>query len=167
MANRPDRANWSAARGFTAPILRKPARRGTGTGCAVTAGPAAPAAFAQGGDGGGGGGGGGRKLGPAVSTSGTGTLGSPWTLKSQHDDDGPGLVAGEEFQINTPAGHVWTVTLADNGTPFFSQDVTADATGLKAMSKAADTGTDQHMTAHAVDKATGEVVDGAVDLPAN
>jgi hypothetical protein len=128
---------------------------------------AAPAAFAQGGSGGGGGGGGGRKLGPAVSTSGTGTLGSPWTLKSQHDDDGPGLVAGEEFEINTPAGHVWTVTLADNGTPFFSQDVTADATGLKAMSKAADTGTDQHMTAHAVDKATGEVVDGAVDLPAN
>jgi hypothetical protein len=123
---------------------------------------AAPAAFAQGG-----GGGGGRNLGPAVSTSGTGTLGSPWTLKSQHDDDGPGLVAGEEFEINTPAGHVWTVTLADNGTPFFSQDVTADATGLKAMSKAADTGTDQHMTAHAVDKATGEVVDGAVDLPAN
>jgi hypothetical protein len=122
---------------------------------------AAPAAFAQGGSGGGG-----RKLGPAVSTSGTGTLGSPWTLKSQHDDDGPGLVAGEEFEINTPAGHVWTVTLADNGNPFFSQDVTADATGLKAMSKAADTGTDQHMTAHAVDKATGEVVDGAVDLPA-
>jgi hypothetical protein len=126
---------------------------------------AAPAGFAQGGNGGGSGGG--RKLGPAVSTSGTGTLGSPWTLKSQHDDDGPGLVAGEEFEINTPAGHVWTVTLADNGTPFFSQDVTADATGLKAMSKAADTGTDQHMTAHAVDKATGEVVDGAVDLPAN
>src|SRR3954451_6241810 len=73
---------------------------------------AAPAAFAQGG-------GGGRKLGPAVSTSGPATLGSPWTLKSQHDDDGPGLVAGEEFEINTPAGHVWTVTLADNGTPFF------------------------------------------------
>jgi len=128
---------------------------------------AAPTAFAQGGSGGGSGSGSGRRLGPAVSTSGTGTLGSPWTLKSQHDDDGPGLVAGEEFEINTPAGHVWTVTLADNGTPFFSQDVTADATGLKAMSKAADTGTDQHMTAHAVDKATGEVVDGAVDLPAN
>ena len=128
---------------------------------------AAPAAFAQGGDGGGsGGGGGGRKLGPAVSTSGTGTLGSPWTLKSQHDDDGPGPVVGEEFEIKTPAGHVWTVTLADNGTPFFSQDVTADATGLKAMSKTADLGIDQHMSAHAVDKATGEVVDGAVDLPA-
>jgi hypothetical protein len=121
------------------------------------------AAFAQGGDGGGGGG---RRLGPAVSTSGTGTLGSPWTLKSQHDDDGPGPVVGEEFQINTPAGHVWTVTLADNGTPFFSQDVTADATGLLAMSKTADLGIDQHMSAHAVDKATGEVVDGAVDLPA-
>jgi hypothetical protein len=119
---------------------------------------AAPAAFAQGG--------GGRRLGPAVSTSGTGTLGSPWTLKSQHDDDGPGPVVGEEFQIKTPAGHVWTVTLADNGTPFFSRDVTADATGLLAMSKTADLGIDQHMSAHAVDKATGEVVDGAVDLPA-
>jgi hypothetical protein len=128
---------------------------------------AAPSAFAQGGDSGGGSGSGsGRRLGPAVSTSGTGTLGSPWTLKSQHDDDGPGPVVGEEFQIKTPAGHVWTVTLADNGTPFFSQDVTADATGLLAMSKTADLGIDQHMSAHAVDKATGEVVDGAVDLPA-
>ena len=122
---------------------------------------AAPSAFAQGG-----GSGSGRRLGPAVSTSGTGTLGSPWTLKSQHDDDGPGPVVGEEFQINTPAGHVWTVTLADNGTPFFSQDVTADATGLLAMSKTADLGIDQVISAHAVDKATGEVVDGAVDLPA-
>ena len=124
---------------------------------------AAPSAFAQGG---GSGSGSGRRLGPAVSTSGTGTLGSPWTLKSQHDDDGPGPVVGEEFQIKTPAGHVWTVTLADNGTPFFSQDVTADATGLLAMSKTADLGIDQVMSAHAVDKATGEVVDGAVDLPA-
>jgi protease I len=40
VASRPDRANWSAARSFTGPILRKPVRRGTGTGCAVTAGPA-------------------------------------------------------------------------------------------------------------------------------
>ncbi|WP_328519735.1 hypothetical protein [Kribbella sp. NBC_00359] len=130
---------------------------------------AAPTAFAQGGGSGGGSGSGsgsGSRLGPAVSTSGTGTLGSPWTLKSQHDDDGPGPVVGEEFEIKTPAGHVWTVTLADNGTSFFSQDVTADATGLKAMSKTADLGIDQHMSAHAVDKATGEVVDGAVDLPA-
>ena len=132
---------------------------------------AAPSAFAQGGGSGGSGGSGGgsgsgRRLGPPVSTSGTGTLGSPWTLKSQHDDDGPGPVVGEEFEIKTPAGHVWTVTLADNGTPFFSQDVTADATGLLAMSKTADLGIDQVMSAHAVDKATGEVVDGAVDLPA-
>jgi len=132
---------------------------------------AAPTAFAQGGGSGGSGGSGGgsgsgRRLGPPGSTSGTGTLGSPWTLKSQHDDDGPGPVVGEEVEIKTPAGHVWTVTLADNGTPFFSQDVTADATGLLAMSKTADLGIDQVMSAHAVDKATGEVVDGAVDLPA-
>jgi hypothetical protein len=128
---------------------------------------AAPAAFASGGKGGGGGGnGGGRKLGPAVSTSGTGSLGSGWTLKSAHDDDGPGPVVGEEFEINTPTGHVWTVTLADNGAPFFTQDVTATATGVRAMSKAADTGIEQFMSVHAVDEATGEVIDGVVDLPA-
>ncbi len=128
----------------------------------------APAALASGGGGGGGdGSGGGRRLGPPVSTSGVGSLGSPWTLKSQHDDDGPGLVAGEEFEITTPAGHVWAVTLADNGVPFFSQDVTADATGLKAMSKAPDQGIDQIMSVHAVDAGTHEVIDGSVDLPVN
>jgi hypothetical protein len=35
------------------------------------------------------------------------------------------------------------------------------------MSKAADTGTDQLMSVHAVDQATYEVIDGVVDLPAN
>ncbi|HST64531.1 MAG TPA: hypothetical protein VLM05_05020 [Mycobacteriales bacterium] len=129
---------------------------------------AAPAAFASGkGGGGGGGGGGGRPGGDGVSTAGVGTLGSPWTLKSKHDDDGPGPVAGEEFEIDTPLGHVWTVTFADNGQPFFGpQDVAATATGVRAMGKATDTGTEMIMSVHAVDTATGEVIDGAVDLPA-
>lgn len=121
---------------------------------------AAPAALASGGSGSG------RKLGPAVNTSGTGSLGSTWTLKSQHDDDGPGLVAGEEFEINTPEGHIWAVTFADNNVTFFNQDVTATATGLKAMAKAAEQGAD-HMSVHAVDESTHEVIDGSVDLPAN
>jgi len=131
----------------------------------------APAALASGGPGGGGdgghgGSGGGRRLGPAVSTSGVGTLGSPWTLKSQHDDDGPGPVVGEEFEIGTPAGRVWTVVFADNGHEFFHQDVTADAAGLRAMSKTADQGIDQVMSVHAVDTVTHEVIDGSVTLPA-
>ncbi|MCM3882486.1 hypothetical protein [Frankia sp. R82] len=132
----------------------------------------APAALASGGpgggDGGGGGGGGGRRLGPAVSTEGVGSLGSTWTLKSQHDDDGPGLVAGEEFEIATPAGHIWTVTFADNDIVFLDHvDVTATATGLRTMGKAPDQGIDQIMSVHAVDRATGEVIDGSVDLPTN
>lgn len=125
---------------------------------------ATPAAFASGGSGGSGGG---RRLGPPVMTSGVGSLGSSWTLKSQHDVDGPGLVAGEEFEIKTPAGHVWTVTFADNGVTFFNQNVTATATGLRAMSKAPDQGIDQVMSVHAVDTGTREVIDGSVDLPAN
>lgn len=128
----------------------------------------APAALASGGPGGGGDGGhgGGRRLGPAVSTSGVGSLGSPWTLKSQHDDDGPGLVVGEEFEIGTPAGHVWSVAFADNGVTFFQQTVTADAAGVRAMSKTADLGVDQVMSVHAVDLGTHEIIDGSVDLPA-
>jgi len=126
----------------------------------------APAAFASGGKGSGGGGGGGRPLGQGASTSGVGTLGSDWTLKSKHDDDGPGFVAGEEFEINTPAGHVWTVTFADNGQQFFSTDSTAIATGVRVMSKvAAAPSAELIMSVHAVDHTTGEVIDGSVDLP--
>jgi hypothetical protein len=128
----------------------------------------APAAFAsgKGSGGGGGGGGGGRPLGQGVSTSGVGTLGSDWTLKSKHDDDGPGLVAGEEFEINTPAGHVWTVTFADNGQQFFTTDSTAIATGVRVMGKvAAAADAEVIMSVHAVDHTTGEVIDGSVDLP--
>jgi hypothetical protein len=123
---------------------------------------AAPAAFASGK---GGGGGSGRPLGQGVSTSGVGTLGSSWTLKSKHDDDGPGPVAGEEFEINSQ--DVWTVTFADNGATFFGpQDVAPTAQGIRAMSKATDTVLPMHMSVHAVDTVTGEVIDGAVDLPA-
>ncbi len=123
----------------------------------------APAAFASHG---GGGGGGGRPGGPAVKATGVGSLGSPWTLKSQHDDDGPGPVAGEEFEIRTPATHIWHVTLADNGTVFFDQDVPATADGLRAMGKSPDQGIDQVMSAHAVDLGTHEVIDASVTLPA-
>jgi hypothetical protein len=128
----------------------------------------APAAFASDGHGGGGGGGkgGGRPGGPAVSTSGVGSLGSPWTLKSQHDDDGPGPVVGEEFEIKTPAGHVWNVTFADNGVVFFHGDVTATATGLLAMAKAPDQGIDQTMSVVALDEGTQETIGGQVVVPA-
>lgn len=129
----------------------------------------APAAFAsgKGGGGGGGGAGGGRPLGQGASTSGVGSLGSEWTLKSKHDDDGPGFVAGEEFEIDTPVGHVWTVTFADDGHPFFSTDSAATATGVRVMGKVAAAPTAEVvMSVHAVDHATGEIIDGAVDLPA-
>jgi hypothetical protein len=116
--------------------------------------------------GGGGGGGGGRPCGPAQNTSGSGTLGSPWTLKSMYDDNTAGqVVIGEEFEINTPAGQVWTVTYSDNGTPFFSGNFTATATGVRVQEMTLYHGGTSHMAAHAVDQQTGEVIDGAVDLP--
>ncbi|MFE0027169.1 hypothetical protein [Amycolatopsis sp. NPDC059021] len=113
----------------------------------------------------------GRRCGPAVSTAGTGTLGTTWTLKSAYDDDGPvpgKLVVGEEFQINTQgAGQHWTVTFADNGTVFFSNpDDVSTVGGIREVHmNPAVHHTPQHMTAHAVRHETGEVIDGAVDLP--
>lgn len=109
----------------------------------------------------------GRPCGDGVSTVGHGTLGSPFTLKSKYDDDGPVpgvVVVGEEFEINTPAGQVWNVQLADNGLIFFNQPVTADAQGLKAMGQTTAQKGNQVMTAHAVNTANGEVVDGSVTL---
>ena len=41
----------------------------------------------------------------------------------------------------------------------------ATATGIREVAMTANQGGTQHMTAHAVDQVTGEVVDGAVDLP--
>lgn len=110
----------------------------------------------------------GRPCGPPSMTTGTGTLGSPFTLKSMYDDDGPGgiVVVGEEFEINTQAaGQVWTVTFTYNGTVFFNADSTSTAAGIREVHPTPYKGGTSHMTAHAVSKVTGEVVDGFVDLP--
>jgi hypothetical protein len=110
----------------------------------------------------------GRRCGPASSTNGVGSLGTLWTLKSMHDDDGPGgtFVVGEEFEINTQiAGQVWSITFADNGLVFFTADDVSTATGIREVHPTANQpGTNQHMTAHAVNRTTGEVIDGAVDV---
>ena len=109
-----------------------------------------------------------RPCGPAVMTSGTGSLGTGWTLKSQYDDDGPGLVAGEEFEINTEgAGQHWTVVLSDDGKAFFTNnDDVSTATGINETHP---NPTVHHisnvMSAHAVRHDTGEVIDGSVTLP--
>jgi hypothetical protein len=144
-----------------------------GTGLAITAAAiattvlAGPSAYASHGGGGGGGGGGGRPCGTAMATSGHGTLGSAFTLKSMYDDDGvvPGVVVGEEFEINTEAvGQQWTVQLADNGFVFFNQNLVSDAAGIKGMSMTPAQPGKQVMTAHAVNTGNGEVVDGTVTL---
>jgi hypothetical protein len=114
-----------------------------------------------------GGGGGGRPCGTGMNTAGHGTLGSPFTLKSMYDDDGavPGVVVGEEFEINTEAvGQQWTVQLADNGLVFFNQILISDVNGIKAMSMTPAQPGKQVMTAHAVNAGNGEVVDGTVTL---
>ncbi|HEX5406022.1 MAG TPA: hypothetical protein VFX16_27415 [Pseudonocardiaceae bacterium] len=147
-----------------------------GTGLAITAaalattvlaGPNAFAAHGGGSGGSGGNGGGGRPCGTGMSTAGNGTLGSPFTLKSMYDDDGaaPGVVVGEEFEINTEAvGQHWTVQLADNGVIFFNQNLISDPTGIKAMGQTPAQPGNQVMTAHAVDADNGEVVNGIVTL---
>jgi hypothetical protein len=109
-----------------------------------------------------------RPCGPPVTTSGHGTLGTSWNLKSMHDDDGPGgsLVVGEEFEINTQvAGQLWTITFADNGTVFFTGDDVSAATGVREVHAAPNQPGIQHMTVHAVNHDTGEAIDGAVDVP--
>jgi hypothetical protein len=109
-----------------------------------------------------------RRCGPTSSASGHGTLGTSWTLKSKHDDDGPGgsFVIGEEFEINTQVvGQVWSITFADNADVFFTADDTSTATGIREVHPNANKpGVIQHMTAHAVNHTTGEVIDGAVDV---
>ena len=109
----------------------------------------------------------GRPCGSAVTASGTGSLGTTWTLKSMYDDNGPGLVVGEEFEINTEgAGQHWTVVLSDNGTPFFTNnDDVSTATGInETHPNHAVHGVTEVMTAHAVRHDTGEVIDGTVTL---
>ncbi|HEX5118441.1 MAG TPA: hypothetical protein VFW65_24920 [Pseudonocardiaceae bacterium] len=128
----------------------------------VLAGPTANAS-----QGGGGNGGGGRPCGTATVTSGVGTQGSTFTLKSMYDDDGavPGVVVGEEFEINTEAvGQHWTVQLADNGVIFLNQNDISDVTGIKGMSMTPAQPGSQVMTAHAVNTDDGEMVDGTVTL---
>lgn len=108
-----------------------------------------------------------RPCSPGVSTHGVGSLGSPYTLKSMHDDDGPGgsQVVGEEFEINVPAGQVWQVTFADNGVVFFDQPSTASAAGIREVHAAPNQPGTKHMTVHSVSAGTGEVIDAFVDVP--
>ena len=110
----------------------------------------------------------GRPGGPAVTNSGTGTLGSAWKLKSMHDDANGAQIVGEEFEIAPVGGGVgqtWTITFADNGVVFFTGTQVATATGIRVVESTANQPGIQHMTAYAVDQDTGEVVDGSVDLP--
>lgn len=109
----------------------------------------------------------GRPGGQPVTASGTGTLGSPWTLKSMHDDLNGAQIVGEEFEIFpvNGVGQTWTITFADNGLVFFTGTQVATTAGIREVHSTANQPGTQHMTAHAVNQNTGEVVDGAVDLP--
>ena len=109
-----------------------------------------------------------RPCGPAVTAQGVGTDGTTWTLKSMYDDNGPGLVAGEEFQINTEgAGQHWTVVLSDNGQAFFTNnDDVSTATGInETHPNHVLHHTTNVMSAHAVRHEDGEVIDASVTLP--
>ncbi|MFC4055842.1 hypothetical protein ACFOY4_39665 [Actinomadura syzygii] len=115
-----------------------------------------------------------RPCGRPVSTSGHGTAGTPWTLKSQYDDDGTPpnrLVAGEEFEIDTGvAGQHWSVVFTDNGTEFFrNNDDVSIATGIREVHpNPVPRGLPNVMAAHAERKdAAGnviETIDGSVKL---
>jgi hypothetical protein len=112
--------------------------------------------------------GGGRPCGdPVVAPPGNGTLGTGFTLKSMYDDDGPvpGVVVGEEFEINTEAaGQQWTVTLADHGTAFFSGTVVSDPTGINVTKMTPAQPGGQVMTADARNLGNGETIHGSVTL---
>ncbi|PPK65188.1 hypothetical protein V5P93_003625 [Actinokineospora auranticolor] len=112
-----------------------------------------------------------RPCGQAARAQGVGGNGTPWTLKSMYDDDGPvpgALVVGEEFEIATRgAGQHWTVTFTDNDVVFFTNpDDVSTPTGLREVHMTpAARNTVEHMRAHAVRHDTGEVIDGTVVLP--
>jgi hypothetical protein len=132
----------------------------------------APAPASHGGPGGGGNGGGGggtgRPGGPPVQASGTGSLGTGWTLKSMHDDaPGVGQVVGEEFEIDAPPGQTWIVTFDDNGVIFLDHapEVTV-AGGVTINAMTANQAGTQVMHATAVSTTTGETIDASVSLPA-
>ncbi|MFE3174368.1 hypothetical protein ACFXPA_13545 [Amycolatopsis sp. NPDC059090] len=109
-----------------------------------------------------------RRCGPTSEADGVGNMGTSWTLKSKHDDDGPGgsFVVGEEFEIHTNVpNQLWSITFADNGQVFFTGDDLSTATGIREQHPTANhPGTNQHMTVHAVNHTTGEIIDAAVDV---
>ena len=101
-----------------------------------------------------------------MTGSGVGSLGTPWALKSMHDDNAAGAqIVGEEFEINAPAGQTWTVTFADDGVPFFSANEVTVAGGITINGSTANQPGTQDMTATAVNPATGEQISGSVELP--
>lgn len=108
----------------------------------------------------------GRPCGSASSETGTGSLGSQFTLKSMYDDDGatPGVVVGEEFEIAVPAGETWAITFADNGTVFFSGTQVSTAAGIRVQEMTPAQSGSQNMTASAVNQGNGETVSGGVHL---
>ncbi|WP_103353290.1 hypothetical protein [Amycolatopsis sp. CA-128772] len=107
-----------------------------------------------------------RRCGPTYEQDGFGSLGTAFTLKSKHDDDGPGgsFVVGEEFEIHTTvAGQTWTITFADNGKIFFTGDDVSTTAGIREQHATADQpGVTQHMTADALNHATGETIHGSL-----
>ncbi|MGW5722278.1 hypothetical protein ACWEVP_39315 [Amycolatopsis sp. NPDC003865] len=109
-----------------------------------------------------------RRCGPTYEQDSTGSLGTPFTLKSKHDDDGPGgsFVVGEEFEIHTNvAGQTWSITFADNGKVFFTGDDVSTATGIREQHPTANQpGVTQHMTADALNHTTGETIHGFLDV---
>lgn len=122
------------------------------------------------GPGGGGGGGGGRPCGATTATSGSGSLGSPFSLSGKYDDNDaqPGVViVEEEFQVNTQvANQVWNVTFTDNGTTFFSGSVTSTTAGVHASASTTYAGGTSALTVAAVNQTTGETVNSTITAPA-
>lgn len=107
----------------------------------------------------------GRPCGPTMSTAGSGSHGSPWTLKSKYDDDA-GLQVGEEFEINTNVvGQVWKITFTYNGATFATDNVTSTATGVRDVERASYTGGPSLMAINAVNGTTGETINGSVQDP--
>lgn len=104
-----------------------------------------------------------------MKKDGFGSLGTPWHLKSMHDDiDATGQqVVGEEFEIDAPDPQNWVITLNDGTVTFgFTETIGADSLTVNGMTPN-QPGT-QHMTATATDTVTHETItpDKAfVDLP--
>lgn len=101
------------------------------------------------------------------STSGFGTLKTPWTLKAALDDS----LVGEEFEIKTSAntppneiGQVWEVQFFKNGQPFLDQEVPSTATGVRVAQMTPQLPLPLKMSVHAHNATTGEDIDGFVTL---